>query len=229
MSILVIDVGTSSVRASVVRPNASVEAVHQEAALPSTPAPGLVELDAAHIAEVALACAHRALADAGPVDAVGIANQRASTIVWDRATGVPVGPGLGWQDLRTVGTCLVLQADGIRLAPNASATKLAQLLDDHDPDRTRDLCFGTVDTWLAWQLSEGALHVTDASNAGVTALRTGDGADWEDKVLDALRIPRSMLPTVVDSTGLIGPATALPGAPPIASLVGDQQSSLVGQ
>jgi glycerol kinase len=229
MSILVIDVGTSSVRASVVRPDASVVAVHQEQALPSTPAPGLVELDAAHLRDVSLRCATRALAEVGQVDAVGIANQRASTIVWDRATGEPVGPGLGWQDLRTVGTCLVLQADGIRLAPNASATKLAQLLDDHDPDRTRDLCFGTVDTWLTWNLTGGALHVTDLTNAAVTGLLTGDGREWNRTVLDALRIPDRVLPTVVDSTGVIGAASALPGSPPIAGIAGDQQASLVGQ
>ena len=229
MSILVIDVGTSSVRASVVHPDATVTAVQQEAALPSSPAAGLVELDAAHIAATALACARRALDEHGPVDAVGIANQRASTIVWDRATGAPVGPGIGWQDLRTVGTCLVLQADGIRLAPNASATKLAALLDDADPDRTRDLCFGTVDTWLTWHLTEGALHVTDLSNAGVTGMRTADGAAWHEEVLAALRIPPRVLPTVVDSTGVVGAATALPGAPPIAGIAGDQQASLVGQ
>ncbi|MEA3019068.1 MAG: glycerol kinase [Actinomycetota bacterium] len=229
MSILVIDVGTSSVRAAVVRPDATIATVHQEATLPSTPAPGLVEIDATRLAAVALALARRALDDAGPVDAVGIANQRASTIVWDRATGVPVGPGLGWQDLRTIGACLALQAEGIRTAPNASATKVAQLLDDHDPDRTRDLCFGTVDTWLVWNLTERALHVTDLSNAGVTSLLRADGSAWSDHVLDALRIPASMLPTIVDSTGVVGTATALPGAPPIAGIAGDQQASLIGQ
>jgi glycerol kinase len=169
------------------------------------------------------------LAAAGPVDAVGITNQRASTIVWDRATGVPVGPGIGWQDLRTVGTCLVLQADGIHLAPNASATKAAWLLDQADPERARDLCIGTVDTWLAWHLSEGALHVTDATNAGVTGLLTGDATDWDGKVLEALGIPPDALPEVVDTSGLLGPATVLDGAPPIAALAGDQQASLVGQ
>ena len=97
--------------------------------------------------------AHATLDAGGPVEGVGIANQRASTIVWDRATGEPVGPGIGWQDLRTVGTCLALQAQGIRVAPNESATKLAMLLDLADPDRTRDLCFGTVDTWVGWTLS----------------------------------------------------------------------------
>src|SRR6185295_16368038 len=100
------------------------------------------EFDATEIAGAALDVARRALAAGGPVDAVGITNQRASTIVWDRATGEPVGPGVGWQDLRTAGMCLMLQQQGIRLAPNVSATKLAFLLDMADPDRARDLCFG---------------------------------------------------------------------------------------
>ena len=229
MSILVIDVGTSGLRAAVVRPDATIAAsVHREL-LPSSPEPGFVEFDAVEMAAAALDVARTVLADGGPVDAVGITNQRASTIVWDRATGEPVGPGIGWQDLRTAGTCLVLQADGIRVAPNASATKAGWLLDEVDPDRTRDLCFGTVDTWVAWHLSEGAVHVTDATNAAITGLLRGDATDWDDKVLDALRIPRSCLPTVVDSSGIVGQATALEGAPLIAALVGDQQSSLIGQ
>ena len=124
MSILVIDVGTSSVRAAVVRPDGTLDAVHQQATPPITPFPGLVELDAATLATAALEVARASLAEGGPVDAVGVANQRASTIVWDRETGRPLAPGLGWQDLRTVGTCLELQAEGFRLAPNASATKL---------------------------------------------------------------------------------------------------------
>jgi glycerol kinase len=229
MTILVVDVGTSGLRAAALRPDASVAVEHHVPLLPDSPAPGLVEFDAAEMARVALELSRRVIDEVGPVDAVGIANQRASTIVWDRATGEPVGPALGWQDLRTVGTCLVLQADGIRLAPNASATKLGHLLDEHDPDRSRDLCFGTVDTWIAWQLSLGALHVTDASNAAVTGMRSGDGSGWDAKVLEALRVPEAMLPTVVDTSGIVGLATALEGSPPIASLVGDQQSSLVGQ
>jgi glycerol kinase len=229
MTILVIDVGTSGLRAAAVRPDATVAVERHQPLLPSTPEPGLVEFDATEMARVALELARAVLAEVGPVDAVGITNQRASTIVWDRATGEPVGPGIGWQDLRTVGTCLVLQADGIRVAPNASATKVGYLLDLADPDRTRDLCFGTVDTWLTWHLSDGAIHATDASNAAVTAMLRGDAGDWDDKVLDALRVPRSILPTVVDTSGVLGPATALEGAPPIAALVGDQQSSLAGQ
>ena len=151
MSILVIDVGTSGVRGAVVRPDASVEHVHHIPVLPDTPFPGLVEFDGLAIASAVQEVAARSLADGGPVAAVGIANQRASTLVWDRATGQPLAPGLGWQDLRTVGTCLELQAQGIRIAPNAAATKLAALLDAVDPDRTRsergELAFGTIDTW----------------------------------------------------------------------------------
>jgi glycerol kinase len=229
MSILVIDVGTSGLRAAHVRDDATIVLELHRPLLPDSPAPGLVEFDASAMARLALELATSVLEEAGPVDAVGIANQRASTIVWDRATGEPVGPGLGWQDLRTVGTCLVLQGDGIRVAPNASATKAAHLLDEADPQRERDLCVGTVDSWLAWHLSGGAVHVTDASNAGVTGLLRGDCSDWDDAVLDALRISRASLPRVVDSSGIVAEATALPGAPPIAALIGDQQASLVGQ
>jgi len=183
--VLVVDVGTSGVRAAVVRPDAAVEHVHYQEVLPSTPAPGFVEFDPSAMARAALEVAQRALADGGPVDAVGIANQRSSTIVWDRATGEPVGPGVGWQDLRTVGMCLALQGEGIRVAPNVSATKLAFLLDMADPDRSRDLCFGTVDTWVAWTLSNGSLHVTDLSNAAVTGMYRSDGSGWSEPTLSA--------------------------------------------
>jgi glycerol kinase len=230
MSHLVIDVGTSGVRAAVVRDDASIEHVHYREVLPSSPVPGFVEFDARAMADAALEVARAALDQGGPVQGVGIANQRASTIVWERSTGDPVGPGIGWQDLRTVGMCMMLQAQGLRLAPNASATKLAFLLDLADPDRARDdLCFGTVDTWVAWHLSGGSAHVTDATNAGVTGLVTEDCSDWHDGALDALRIPRHVLPAIVDSSGIAGEARALPGAPPIVGIAGDQQASLVGQ
>ncbi|CAN5617923.1 glycerol kinase GlpK [soil metagenome] len=229
MGILVVDVGTSSVRAAIVHPDATITHEHRRQVLPSSPAPGFVEFDAAAMAAAALDVARAALADGGPVDAVGIANQRASTIVWDRATGESVGPGVGWQDLRTAGMCLALRDQDVRLAPNVSATKAAFLLDLADADRTRDLCFGTVDTWIAWTLSAGTLHVTDPTNAALTGLRTSDGTAWNDHVLDVLRIPASALPTVIDSTGEAGAATALDGAPPIAGIAGDQQASLVGQ
>jgi glycerol kinase len=229
MSILVIDVGTSGVRAAMVTPEGAVEHVHHREVLPETPMPSFVQFDAKVMADAVLEVAHAAIAAGGEPTAVGIANQRASTIVWDRATGEPVGPGVGWQDLRTVGMCLMLQGQGLRAAPNASATKLAFLLDMADPDRTRDLCFGTVDTWVAWTISGGAVHVTDATNAGVTDLRTSDATAWHQPILDALNIPESVLPSVHDSAAVVGHASALPGSPPIAGIVGDQQASLVGQ
>jgi glycerol kinase len=229
MSLLVIDVGTSGVRAAVVDGDARIVDDRYQQVLPSSPAAGLVEFDAVVLADTAISCAREVLAAAGPVEAVGITNQRASTVVWDRQTGEPVGPGLGWQDLRTLGDCLVLQGEGLRLAPNQSATKLAHLLNLHDADRSRDLCFGTVDTWLVWNLSKGHTHVTDLSNAAVTGLVTTDGDDWDSRVLDALRIPRALLPDIVDSTGAVGSATVLEGEPPIAGIIGDQQGSLLGQ
>lgn len=230
MAILVIDAGTSGVRAAVVHPDATVSHVCHREVLPSSPLPNFVEFDAPALARAALEVAAAALDEhGGPVDAVGIANQRASTIVWDRSTGEPVGPGIGWQDLRTVGTCLALQAQGIRVAPNASATKAAFLLDTADPDRRRDLCVGTVDSWLVWHLTGGRAHVIDATNAGVTGLLRADGSGWSHDVLAALRIPERTLPHIVDSTGVVAEATALPGSPPIAGIAGDQQASLVGQ
>lgn len=227
--ILVVDVGTSGVRAAVVEDDASVGHVHHREVLPETPVQGFVQFDAAAMADAALTVARAALDEGGPADAVGIANQRASTIVWDRGTGEPVGPGIGWQDLRTVGMCLALQEQDIRVAPNASATKLAVLLDMADPDRSRDLCFGTVDTWIAWNLSMGSAHITDASNAGVTGLLASDASGWHRPVLDALNIPDRVLPEIVDSTGHLGEARALPGSPPITGMAGDQQASLIGQ
>jgi len=229
VSLLVIDIGTSGVRAAVVRPDATVARVEHRVVLPATPFPGLVEFDPRQLSDTAIELATLVLADAGPVEAVGIANQRTSTVLWDRITGEPVGPGIGWQDLRTIGECLTLQGQGIRVSPNASATKLAALLAQVPRERWDGLAFGTVDTWMAWVLSGGHLHVTDASNAGVTGLRTADGSAWSTRVIEALDIPLSVLPTVVDSTGLLGPASALPGAPPIAGLAGDQQASLIGQ
>jgi glycerol kinase len=228
--VLVVDVGTSSVRTAVVRDDRTLAADVSRELLPDSPADGLVEFDATLMATTCLELAHAALDQGGPVDAVGISNQRGSTIVWDRATGEPIGPGLGWQDLRTVGACLGLRGQGIKVGPNQSATKLQWLLEQatgHDP---LDLCFGTVDTWVAWTLSGGSLHVTDATNAAITGLVTRtDHSVWDPTTLDVLGAPVDMLPTIVDSSAVLGPASALPGAPPIASLLGDQQASLIGQ
>jgi glycerol kinase len=226
---LAVDVGTSGVRAAVVQPDSTVEHVHQRHVLPSSPSTGFVEFDAAEIARAVLEVSSAAVSEEGSVEAVGISTQRASAVVWDRATGEPVGPGIGWQDLRTVGYCLALQSQGIRLAPNQSATKLAVLLDIADPVRSKDLCAGTVDSWVAWTLSQGGVHISDRTNLAVTGLLDGNAADWDDAVLDVLRIPHGALPVPVDSIGPMGEASALPGAPPICGLAGDQQASLVGQ
>ncbi len=229
--VLVVDVGTSSVRSSIVDPDGTVSHVHQVSVLPSTPETGTVEVDASAIAGAVLSTAAAVIAEAGEVECVGITNQRATTVVWDAGTGVPVGPGIGWQDLRTVVQCLVLQGEGLRLAPNASATKLQWILQSVDPDLVASgrLRFGTIDTWIAWTLSRGALHVTDATNAAVTGLVTADAQGWDDRTLDILGIDASVLPAIVDSVGVVGEASALRGAPRIASIVGDQQASLAGQ
>jgi glycerol kinase len=228
--VLVVDVGTSSVRAAVVRADGSFVNSHDRELLPDSPADGLVQFDAELLGATCLELAHAALAAGGPVDAVGISDQRGSTVVWDRKSGVPIGPGLGWQDLRTIGACLALRADGVRVGPNQSATKVQWLLDQlDDHSRAADLCFGTVDTWVAWTLSGGAVHVTDATNAAITGMQTGDATAWDERVLERLGVPLEMMPAIVDSAGVVGAASALPGAPPIAALAGDQQASLVGQ
>jgi glycerol kinase len=230
MSLLVLDVGTSSVRAAIMEGDASLHDEQLRPLLPDSPDPGTVEFDARVLADTVLEAATAALAaHAGPVEAIGITNQRASTVVWDRATGAPIGPAIGWQDLRTIGMCLEQQANGFRFAPNVSATKIAYLLDTYDPDRSRDLLFGTVDSWITWNLTQGASHVIDATNAAVTGVLRSDASGWSAAPLESLRILASMMPTIVDTSGFIGPATALPGAPPIAALVGDQQASLLGQ
>ncbi len=232
-----IDIGTSGLRTIVIRPDGSLDGEHRRRMPPDIPVPGFVEFDAETLAETALALARATLEDAGPVVSVAVTAQRATTIVWDRRTGQPVGPAIGWQDLRTAGTCLAMAAQGFRFMPNQSATKLAYLLDTHDPNRQRadDLMFGTVETWIAWHLTggpSGGLHVTDPTNAGMTGLIDVEpiaGVAWDDEILGALRIPETVLPAIVDSSEILGPCTALPGAPPLAALVGDQQASLIGQ
>ncbi|MHB8287694.1 MAG: FGGY family carbohydrate kinase [Acidimicrobiales bacterium] len=249
--ILVLDIGTSGLRAAVVSEDARIIDVNYAACPPSLPAPGLVEFDPVKLAATAVELARSVLARSGPVKCVGITNQRASTVVWDRSTGEPVAPGIGWQDLRTVARCLELQASGVRLTPNASATKLSHLL---DLERARagltglqsgDLCFGTLDTWIAWVLAGGpvpgvnspnfeqsrggAVHVTDWTNAAVTGLVSTATPGWDLDLLSVLDVPLAVMPKIVDSAGIVGEARALGTSAPIASLVGDQQASLVGQ
>lgn len=233
-ALLAIDVGTTTLRVAVVDESAAVRVMRARPSLPSTPMPGLVEFDAAELAAAVVELATELVDDARsngePIGAVGITNQRCSTVVWDRGTGEPIAPAIGWQDLRTVIECITAKAEhGLALAPNQSATKLPWLLDHVEGARERDLCFGTVDSWLAWTLTAGAAHVTDHTNAAVTGLLHADGSAWNEAVCDALRIPLGVLPALVSSSAPVGDATVLPGSPPLTALVGDQQGSLVGQ
>lgn len=231
MSVLVIDVGTSNVRASTVEDDGSISCTRSLRLPPQRPAPGLSEFDPNELAQAVLDVAREVSGASGhgAIGAVGVAAQRASTMLWNARTGQALGVGLGWQDLRTVGLCLSLQASGIRLAPNQSATKLSWLLGQARDEPLEDLRFSTIESWIAAVLSQGSLHASDLSNAAVTGLLTMDGSDWDDTVLGALQIPRQLLPRLVDSSGQLAEARALPNAPLIAALIGDQQASLIGQ
>jgi glycerol kinase len=225
---LAIDVGTTSVRTALVDTSGVVTHIHQRRLSVATPQPGEVELDAEEIGRTAIELAEHTLRDGGPCDVVGITNQRATTIVFDPQTGQPVGPALGWQDLRTVIDCLVLQGEGLRLAPNQSATKVKWLV-AQSGRASRDLRFATIETWVTWLLTERAVHVTDRSNAGVNGLVALDVDSWDERTLALLDLDSAMMPRIVDTMAHHGLATALPGSPPITALVGDQPASLFGQ
>lgn len=231
-SVLVIDAGTTSVRAALVDEIGRLSCVHRAPCPPTSPAPGLSEFDPVALAQETLKVTRRTLSEAQePPVAVGIANQRCSTLLWRRSSGKPVGPGLSWGDLRTAGKCLELQASNLRLAPNQTATKAAHLIAGAAAGVTpSDLCVGTLDSWLTWHLTEGAEHVTDASNAAIGGLcRLADGSPvWNLDLAAELGIPPLSLPRIVDSSGILGRASALPGSPPISGLIGDQQASLIG-
>ena len=233
--VLVVDVGTSSVRAAVVRRRRHARArVVERELLPDSPADGLVRVRRARCMARHVPRARDAprSTPTGPVDAVGISNQRGSTVVWDRATGEPVGPGLGWQDLRTIGACLALRGEGVRVGPNQSATKVQWLLDQL-ADRGRAARpvlrhrrhLGRVDA-----LGRRACTSPTRRTPRSPACRTRDAVGVGRRACSTRSaIPLAMMPAIVDSAGVVGEARALPGAPPIAALVGDQQASLVGQ
>ncbi len=182
---------------------------------------------------------------AGEVAAIGIANQRETTIVWDRETGQPVYNAVVWQDRRTAGECDRLRAagaeamvrakTGLLLDPYFSATKVRWILDNVPGASGRaergELAFGTVDSWLVYRLTEGRVHVTDVTNASRTLLCGIGDLEWDDELLDLFRIPASLLPTIVDSSGVVGETSAglFGAAVPIAGVAGDQQAALFGQ
>jgi glycerol kinase len=221
-------VGSSSVRTALVDTQGSVTHVHQQPLTVRSPSPGEVELDPAEIARLSLEMAARTLDEGGACDVVGITNQRATTIVFDPDTGRAVGPALSWQDLRTVLDCLTLQSEGLRLAPNQSATKIRWLI-AQSGRRAKDLRFATIETWIAWHLSEGSIFATDRSNASVNGLATRTLEGWDEHVLSVLELDEVMLPRLVDTMGSFGVASALAGAPAIRAMIGDQPASLFGQ
>ena len=239
-SILVVDVGTSGVRAAIVRPDATVEHIHHVPVLPDTPAPGLVEFDAAPMADAVLEVATAAPGRRGPGGrpwGSPTSGRRPSS-----GTAPPGGrsaPASAGRTCAPSAPASSLQAEGIRLAPNASATKVAAILDAVDPDRARaergELCFGTVDTLGGLDALGGRrwrrLHVTDATNAGVTGSRSTPTVGWDEpSCCETLRHPRRRCcPRSSTRRGRSAPPAPLPGAPPICGIAGDQQASLIGQ
>jgi glycerol kinase len=208
-----------------------------------------VEHDPEQIWRSQLACARQALVKAhirpGDITAIGLANQRETTIVWERATGRPVHNGIVWQDRRTAAACERLRSagwaervhakTGLVIDPYFSATKLAWILDNVPDARRRaergELAFGTVDTWLTWKLSGGALHVTDATNASRTMLYDIRADRWDEDLLALFGVPAALLPEVRASSEVYGHClrSALGAEIPIAGIAGDQQAALFGQ
>lgn len=246
-----IDQGTTSTRFIIFDREARVVALDQREHRQITPAPGLVEHDAAEILANTRASIEAALATAGlgaaDLAAIGITNQRETTLIWERASGRPLGPALVWQDTRVAPMVARLAAEGgidrfraktgLPLASYFSALKLRWLLDNIPGARARaeagEVLFGTIDSWLAWNLtggSGGGLHITDVTNASRTQLMALASCDWDDDLLAAFAIPRTCLPRIVSSAGMLGEIKDPPlSGVPLAALLGDQQAALVGQ
>jgi glycerol kinase len=247
--ILALDQGTSSSRAIVFDNRGRIHSSAQLEFTQHFPADGWVEHDAIEIWRTQLEVAQRALLQGGiaasSVAGIGITNQRETTVLWDRATGEPVAKAIVWQDRRTAPSCdalrargvggLIQQKTGLPLDPYFSATKLQWLLDNVPGARARaekgQLAFGTIDSWLVFKLTSGKRHVTDASNASRTMLFNIHSCDWDDELLALFNVPRSVLPEIVPSSGVLGATSEglLGAAIPIAGLAGDQQSAAFGQ
>ncbi len=247
--LLAIDQGTSSSRAVIYDHAISVLASAQQEFAQIYPQPGWVEHDPEAIWASVRAVTGKALqsanAAAADVTAIGITNQRETTLVWDRETGACVYNAIVWQDRRTAEYCRTLRNQnleatvssktGLRLDPYFSATKIAWILDNVDGVRQRaeagKLAFGTIDCFLLWRLSAGAQHATDATNASRTLLFNIHTQQWDDELLDIFNIPRALLPEVKDSAADFGVATddSLGGAVPVRGIAGDQQAALIGQ
>ena len=244
--LLAIDQGTTSSRAIVFDIHGAIQTVAQREFAQHYPAGGWVEHDPEEIWSATLAVTREALAAAGgTVAAIGITNQRETTVVWDRASGAPIHRAIVWQDRRTAAHCRTLREaghepavgakTGLLLDPYFSATKLAWILDHVDGARERavagELAFGTIDTFLIWRLTGGSVHATDATNASRTLLFDIHAQQWDDALLQLFDVPREVLPEVRDSAADFGTTSVdvLGHALPIAGVAGDQQAATVGQ
>lgn len=237
--VLAIDEGGSGVRAYVFdHEGREVSTAHAEISL-SCPRPGWVEHDPVALWErtitVVQTALDRAKLAAKDMAALGICNQRASTLVWDAETGDAIYPAIGWQDLRTVERCHELGRRGHILNPMQSASKFMWVLENVPGARAKAdagaLRFGTIDTWLTWQLSRGAAYVTDDSNASCTGIYDFFNGGWDEALLDSLALPKTSFPSIVDSSAVAGTTapTVLGAAIPLAARAGDQQAAMFGQ
>lgn len=246
--ILAIDQGTTSSRAIIFAPDGAVVAKAQQEFKQHFPANGWVEHDPEEIWQTTAKVCRDALdqlADANQVIGIGITNQRETTLVWDKTTGEPIHPAIVWQDRRTAMHCRKLAQEGkeqrinkktgLLLDSYFSATKIAWILDHVPNARNRaqagELAFGTVDTWLIWKFTGGAVHATDATNASRTMLFNIHSQQWDEELLGLFDIPAVMLPKVYDCAADFGVATEGLGGRhlPIAGVAGDQQAAVVGQ
>ena len=247
--IMALDAGTTSNRCILFDRGGNICSVAQKEFTQYFPQPGWVEHDANEIWSTQLEVAQQAMrnigASAGEIAAIGITNQRETTIVWDRATGQPIAPAIVWQCRRTAAYCDQLKARGLTesfrqktglvLDAYFSATKLKWILDHVPGARARagrgELLFGTVETWLIWNLTGGRVHVTDCSNASRTMLFNINTLQWDEEILRELDIPQAMLPEVRPSSEIYGTADPVffGGPIPIAGAAGDQQAALFGQ
>jgi len=245
--ILSLDQGTTSSRAMIIDQTGSVVSIKQRPFQQIFPKPGWVEHNPTEIWSSQSGVATEALAEANlterDIAAIGITNQRETTVLWDRETGEPVHNAIVWQDRRTAEFCDTLRANGkaeliqakTGLLPDAyfSASKLNWLLTNVPGARERaqagKLAFGTVDSWLIWKLTQGASHVTDATNASRTMLYNIHTLAWDDELLELFDIPRSVLPKVVASSGRCATTSGILNGIPIAGIAGDQQAALFGQ
>lgn len=247
--VLAIDQGTTSSRAILFRDDISIAALAQQEFPQHFPASGWVEHEPEDIWQSTLATCRAAMAQAGlragEIAAIGITNQRETTVVWDRVTGRAIHRAIVWQDRRTADACAALKAGGhepmvthktgLIIDPYFSGTKIAWLLDQVPGARQRaergELLFGTVDCYLLWRLTGGQVHATDATNASRTLLFNIHSGQWDDELLALLRVPRSMLPEVKDSAADFGSTAPdlFDGAIAIRGIAGDQQAATIGQ